>query len=38
MKEKTCCFSGHRQLSQKKIEKIVKRLNEEVDRLIEQIA
>ena len=36
MKEKTCCFSGHRQLSQKKIEKIVKRLNEEVDRLIGQ--
>jgi uncharacterized phage-like protein YoqJ len=35
-KEKTCCFTGHRQLSQKKIEKIVKRLNEEVDRLISQ--
>ncbi|MCL1882476.1 MAG: DUF1273 domain-containing protein [Defluviitaleaceae bacterium] len=35
-KEKTCCFTGHRQLSQKKVEKIVKRLNEEVDRLISQ--
>lgn len=36
MKEKTCCFTGHRSLSQKKIEKIVKRLNEEVDNLISQ--
>ncbi|MCL1884605.1 MAG: DUF1273 domain-containing protein [Defluviitaleaceae bacterium] len=36
VKEKTCCFSGHRRLSHKKIEKIVKRLNEEVDRLISQ--
>jgi uncharacterized phage-like protein YoqJ len=36
VKEKTCCFTWHRQLSQKKIEKIVKRLNEEVDRLISQ--
>jgi len=33
-KAKTACFSGHRVLSQKKIEKIVKRLNEEVERLI----
>jgi len=33
-KAKTACFSGHRVLSQKKVDKIVKRLNEEVDRLI----
>ena len=35
-KEKAACFAGHRALSQKKIEWIVKRLNEEVDRLIQQ--
>ena len=35
-KDKTAFFSGHRKLSQKKIEKIVKRLNEEVDRLIQK--
>ena len=34
-KQKTCCFSGHRVLSQKKIEKTLKRLHEEVDQLIE---
>ena len=34
MNEKTCCFTGHRTLSHKKIEQIVKRLHEEVDRLI----
>lgn len=36
MKDKTCCFSGHSSTSQKKIEKIVKRLNDEVDCLIQQ--
>jgi uncharacterized phage-like protein YoqJ len=35
-KNKTACFTGHRILSQKKIERIVKRLNKEVDRIIEQ--
>jgi uncharacterized phage-like protein YoqJ len=35
-RENTTCFSGHRNLSAKKIEKIVKRLNVEVDRLIEK--
>ena len=33
-KGNTAFFTGHRKLSQKKIEKIVKKLNEEVDRLI----
>jgi len=36
MKSTTACFSGHRVLSQKKIEKIVKRLDEAVDQLIQQ--
>ena len=35
-KENTCCFTGHRVLSQKKIERIVKRLDEVVDKLIQQ--
>jgi uncharacterized phage-like protein YoqJ len=35
-RETTACFSGHRNLSAKKIEKIAKRLNAEVDRLIEK--
>jgi len=35
-KSETACFTGHRVLSQKKIERIVKRLHEEIDRLIEQ--
>ena len=35
-KNKTACFTGHRILSQKKIERIVKRLNTEIDRIIEQ--
>ncbi|MCL1882927.1 MAG: DUF1273 domain-containing protein [Defluviitaleaceae bacterium] len=35
-KENTCCFTGHRALSKKKIERIVKRLNEEIDLLIQQ--
>ena len=33
-KNNTCCFSGHRVLSQKKIERIVKRLHKEIDQLI----
>ena len=36
MKEHTCCFSGHRIFSQKRIEAIGKRLHEEIDRLIQQ--
>ena len=36
LKENTCCFAGHRVLSQKKIERIVKRLNKEIDHLIQQ--
>ena len=35
-KQTTCCFVGHRKLSPKKINRIVKRLNEEVDKLIQQ--
>ena len=35
-KNNTCFFSGHRKLPQKKIERIVKRLNEEIDKLIEK--
>jgi len=33
-KNKTCCFSGHKILPQKKIERIIKRLHEEIDQLI----
>ena len=33
-KEKTCCFTGHRNLPEKKIEHIIKRLNDETDELI----
>ena len=36
MKSTTACFSGHRVLSHKKIEKIVKRLDEAVGQLIQQ--
>ncbi len=36
MKNKTCCFTGHRKLPNYKIEGIVKRLNNEVDNLINQ--
>ena len=35
-KNKTCCFSGHKILSQKKIEHIIKRLHEEIDQFIEK--
>jgi len=33
-KESTCCFTWHRTFSPKKIERIIKKLNEEIDRLI----
>ena len=36
MKERTCCFTGHRKLPQDKIEKIVLNLAREVDNLIAQ--
>jgi len=36
MKEKACCFTGHRFLAKKKIEQIEKRLHEEINRLIQQ--
>jgi uncharacterized phage-like protein YoqJ len=36
VKEKTCCFTGHRRLSLKDIKKIAKWLNEETSRLISQ--
>ncbi len=32
--QNTCCFTGHRHLPTNKIERIVKRLSEEIDRLI----
>ena len=35
MNNNTCCFAGHRSFSQKKLEKIIKRLNDEVEKLIE---
>ena len=35
MREKTCCFAGHRKLPPKKIQNIMLNLNREVDRLIE---
>ena len=34
MKKNTCCFTGHRALSQKEANTIVKRLSDEIDRLI----
>lgn len=34
MKEKICCFTGHRSLPKEKVEQIVIRLNQEVDNLI----
>jgi uncharacterized phage-like protein YoqJ len=36
MKDQTCCFSGHRKLPKNKIEQIVKRLDCEIDNLINQ--
>ena len=36
MREKSCCFTGHRLLAKKKIEQIEKRLHEEIDRLINE--
>ena len=35
MIERTCCFTGHRKLSAKKIEPIIYNLNREVERLIQ---
>lgn len=35
-KSKTCCFTGHRNLPQDKIEKIVLNLNREIENLIAQ--
>ena len=35
MREKTCCFTGHRKLPSKKIQNIMLNLNREVTRLIE---
>ena len=35
MKTYTCCFTGHRKLPAKKIEKIIKRLDKEIDKLIQ---
>ncbi len=35
MIKKTCCFTGHRLLPQKKIQPICIRLNEEIEKLIE---
>lgn len=36
MKEITCCFTGHRELSNKEIKIIKKRLNNEIDKLLNQ--
>lgn len=36
MQENTCCFTGHRKLPVSKISEIVKRLNEEIELLIQQ--
>ena len=36
LKQYTCCFTGHRKLPQKKIQHIIKRLSDEIDRLISQ--
>jgi len=35
-RDKTCCFTGHRKLPCKNIERIIKRLHEEVNHLIRQ--
>ncbi len=32
----TCCFTGHRKLSENKIEPMIKRLNDEIENLIDQ--
>ncbi len=36
MKEKNCCFTGHRKLPQYKINYIIKRLDHEIENLIAQ--
>ena len=33
---KTCCFSGHRKLPQNKLERMIKRLSTEIDKLISE--
>ncbi|MCL2225620.1 MAG: DUF1273 domain-containing protein [Defluviitaleaceae bacterium] len=35
-KKCTCCFSGHRKLSRKKTETIIKRVHDEIDNLIQK--
>ena len=36
MRQNTCCFTGQRHLPQNKIDRIVKRLNDEIDNLCRQ--
>lgn len=36
MRERTCCFTGHRKLPTEKIEAIIKCLNDEVEKLIDR--
>lgn len=36
MKDKTCCFSGHRNLPTNKVDHILKRLEQEIENLINQ--
>lgn len=36
MKSKTCCFTGHRRLPKDKIERIIKKLDREIENLISQ--
>ena len=36
MKNKTCCFTGHRKLPAKKMQSIIFKLNSEVERLIQE--
>ena len=36
MKANTCFFAGHRKLPSKKIERVIKRLNDEIENLIHQ--
>lgn len=36
MQKNTCCFTGHRKLPANKIEYIIRRLNEEIERLIKE--
>ena len=36
MKEKTCCFTGHRKIPSDRYELVAKRLKDEVEELIKQ--